>query len=38
MKIQQINCYLLTVPLVTPFKTALRTVEVVQDLVVTIEC
>lgn len=38
MYIQQINCFILTVPLVTPFKTALRTVEEVQDLVVTIHC
>jgi len=38
MHIQHIDCYVLTVPLVTPFKTALRTVEQVQDLVVTIRC
>lgn len=38
MQIQQIDCFVLTVPLVTPFKTALRTVEQVQDLVVAIRC
>jgi len=36
MLIEHIDCYVLTVPLVTPFKTALRTVEQVQDLIVTI--
>jgi L-Ala-D/L-Glu epimerase len=38
MNIQHIDCFVLTVPLVTPFKTALRTVEQVQDLVVKIRC
>lgn len=38
MLIEHIDCYVLTVPLVTPFKTALRSVEQVEDLVVSIRC
>ena len=37
MKIVGIRCGHLRVPLRTPFKTALRTVEAIDDIVVTIE-
>jgi L-Ala-D/L-Glu epimerase len=38
MKIQQIETYRTAVPLVKPFKTALRTVEVAESIVVKITC
>ena len=37
MKIQNVRLYILQAPLRTPFKTALRTVDRIEDLVVALE-
>ena len=37
MKITNLRIYVLDVPLITPFKTALRTVEAVSDVIVKLE-
>lgn len=33
MKITGVNTYLMRIPLITPFKTALRTVDAIEDVV-----